>query len=231
MNNLVCQRGVSVGVADARGYVRRTQAWHFPPPTIYSLAAILGGHVMKRVVFTLTALAAVVTTGFSYAQDPAASEHPAYEKLKVLEGFVGEWHGKTVNEENNVTQERRATTSWSDSKGVLIVQSQVRRAAEDEDITKQKWRESERGYYIWNQAKQRIEFISVQLWWGASTSYEVRPKEDGVVDYRMISTSLDAEWKLSVVMAKDKYTIKVSNRKDAQGEPLDDFERTMERVK
>ena len=114
--------------------------------------------------------------------------------------------------------------SWSNSKKMLVAEVKIRRAQPGQDISNQPWTTETWLYFVWNHVDKRIEMIDVNAMAGAVRVYEVKSKEAGVFSLLPVSSTLKDKAKadMLVIVTEEGMTLKLTNRLDADGEPMDD---------
>ncbi len=173
---------------------------------------------MKQVAI---ALVFTVVCGSAYAQD-----------LKDLEPLIGTYRSEWTSANTGGERERLVTYSWSYSKKMLVAEGKIRRAAPGREISNEPWTTETRLYFVWNHVAKRIEMIDVNALAGAVRVYAVKSKEAGVFSFLPVSSTLNDKAKadMLVIVTEEGMTLKLTNRLDADGEPMDDAEYTSKRV-
>jgi hypothetical protein len=188
---------------------------------------------MKHFNLALATVTAMFVCGFAHAQEAENEKNIEYEKLKVLEPMVGTYHNAGKIEETGRVWETRATIAWSDSKKMLIRELTWRAAETEAELAEQEWQPlPNRTYFAWNHSENRIERIYVLPRTGLVTISEVKHEGDNVFAYLPISNTAARVGKsdFRAVVTKEGISLEMTNRQNAEGDPLEDFVRKMKRI-
>jgi hypothetical protein len=186
---------------------------------------------MKRAAIILSVIAILLTRGQAVAQETAEEESIHYEKLKVLKPLLGEWH--SVQKLGNGGQaEWLHTVSWAPSKKMLVGKVQMRFAPAGTDLADEDWEHRGRMFWAWSPGSESIQLVTVGEHWGFITHSEAKVDEKkGVITYPDVhGTGGGSSERVDTVTATEWKT-EITNRKNAEGEELDDMGWTFTKVK
>lgn len=189
---------------------------------------------MKRLIFTLTTFVAMVTGSLNFAQEPAADGNPEYERLKVLEPLVGEYRAIGDVQPDGEQREWRLSFFWSKQKKMLLAESRNRRIDAQATPEDKEWNFGERQYYVWNHRTNRIEWVHVRPAFGVVNTREVTAQGNGVFSMQLLTSTSDAATEpglFTLTGTADSLKMKFSDRKKPDGQPDEDLEFTLPRVK
>jgi hypothetical protein len=187
---------------------------------------------MNRIALMLTAIVITFVCFAAYAQEDS-EENTAFEKLKVLEPMIGTWHFTWSNEETGEHGEVHTTFSWAPEKRMIVSASKLRKAQMDKDFASLPWNDGgPRIFYVWNSKAESIEEYAMFTVAGTSRTCTVTPNGDGRFDLKEIRATTDSgTYDLNYELSDNTMTIRFSNHKTSDGEPQEDREIVMSRVK
>jgi hypothetical protein len=186
---------------------------------------------MKKSVAALALLVTVLACSPLLAQEAEDADNVEFQKLKVLEPILGIYHWAWSNDEGE--HESLLTISWNVSKKAMIATRQARHADTKETLSLKPWIDQEdRVYYFWNHAEDRIESVRVAPYTAEYSINEVMAEGDGEFTLKFIRSTDPSQPRatMKMVATDDSLTFKISNRKNAAGDPLEDMDFEIKRV-
>ena len=165
---------------------------------------------MKRIFFAVATIAAVLTSGWSFAQE-ANNETEKYEHLKVLEPLVGEWRSETTNEETGASVEWHLKTSWSETKNTIVGEVRTRRVDSDADARQKEWVRDSHIFYSWNASTDCLEYVCVRPRPGQIFLCKVQPQEKGVFAYSPLREGQTGGAWMTMTSTENELIMKIPN--------------------
>ena len=185
---------------------------------------------MKRLIFAVFGtVIAIGMCGVAWSQD--ADENPEYEKLKVLEPLIGTYYAEWSEEDGE--QDTLMTFAWNSNKRALISTREGRKADTKQELRMKRWQGlQDRYYYFWNAVENRIESVGLNPTGGDCTISVVKPiaKGEYALEFVRSTTTTESRSTVQIVVTDDSLTFKITNRKDADGAPLEDVDFVGKRV-
>ena len=173
-------------------------------------------------------LSTVVLLTASVLVGQAGGGDAKFDKLKVLMPIIGTWEQTLPTNDKGQTWQTQHTYRWAGNRKCIEGEVKFRMVNTD-----QGWGTVMQVFFIWSQNTEQIEKYQINTWGGGVTVDKWNPKEEGVFTVERVSTSRDnAETgDTMVTITIEEMTTKVTNRKSANGDALEDEKRVQTRIK
>ena len=177
-------------------------------------------------------LSTAVLMAASMVAGQAEEPNVEYEKLKLLMPAMGDWGG--VRElPSGGTGETMITFSFLPGNKIIRHDIRNRWAKPNEDIAKKEWYTRRHALFIWNPQKKPIEEHQFDVRSGRASVVRWTPKGDGVFALDLVSSTREGEkggGDIKMTFSSDRWTMETTNRKDPDGNALDDTEFSWSRM-